>query len=159
MWLNQSALSCSGTHFIKPSSWGRGSMRPHIYHTNPSGPSPSCTDSMCVMGARSPDQKTHWLPALIHFHFHLPLFCVKISYLPSSSFSLYLSMMVSISPPSIFILPFLSYPIFLGGGGRCCTVMNAFGTPLFPLNFISLPRVLPISHSPLCDRYSDLLPK
>lgn len=79
MCLNQGALSCSGTHFIKPSSWGRGSMRPHIYHTNPSGLSTSCTDSMCVIGARPPDQAAHWLPALLHFHFHLPLSVLRFS--------------------------------------------------------------------------------
>lgn len=93
MCLNQSALSCSGTHFIKPSSWGRGSMHPHIYHTNPSGLSPPRADSMCVIGARPPDQMTHRLSALIHFHFHLPfsvlrfLICVPPS-VPLSVFLL-----------------------------------------------------------------------
>lgn len=43
--VNHGALSCSGTHFIKSHSWGRGSMRPYIYHTNPSGLSP-CTGNV-----------------------------------------------------------------------------------------------------------------
>lgn len=86
MCLNQGALSCSGTHFIKPSSWGRGSVRPHIYHTNPSGLSPPCIDSMCVIRACPPDQATHWLPALIHFQFHHPFSVLSflICYSPSS---------------------------------------------------------------------------
>lgn len=146
MCLNQSALSCSGTHFIKPSSWGRGSMRPHIYHTNPSGLSPSCTDSMCVIGARPPDQMTHWLPALIHFHFHLPLCVLRflICTLPLSlSPSLSVCKVLSTPPPPLSFIS-LSAKFFLGGS-RCYPALNGFWTLLFLLCFISFPYVSPIS--------------
>lgn len=123
MCLNQSALSCSGTHFIKPSSWGRGSMRPHIYHTNPSGLSPSCTDSMCVIGARPPDQTTHWLPALIHFHFHLPLSVLRFLICAlSHSLPLSLSAFLWCSPfpsrPPLSFISLLAHFFFFFRGGQ-----------------------------------------
>lgn len=140
MCLNQSALSCSGTHFIKPSSWGRGSMHPHIYHTNPSGLSPSLTDSMCVIGVRPPDQTTHWLPALIHFYFHLSLPVLRFL-ICALSLSLPLS-----HRPFCGALHFLSHPplsfisllvqIFFKGD-RCYPGLNRFWALLFLLCFIS----------------------
>lgn len=163
MCLNQGALSCSGTHFIKPSSWGRGSMRPHIYHTNPSGLSPPCTDSMCVIGACPPDQTTHWLPALIHFHFHLFLFSVKVSYLRSPSLSRSLSFYGALHFPfhSPFVLHFTLSPIlvvFFFRGDRCCPALTGFWTLLC---LIAFPHVLTISLflslSQWCERYPDPL--
>lgn len=149
MCLNQSVLSCSGTHFIKPSSWGHGSMRPHIYHTNPSGLSPPCTDSMCVIGARPPDQTTHWLPALIHFHFHLLLSVLRFLICTPTPAPSHLLLSICLSLSSTFVLHFSLSPIsfFLGGGDTCCRALNGCWTLLSCLCFISFPRVSSHSYS------------
>lgn len=162
MCLNQGALSCSGTHFIKPSSWGRGSMHPHIYHTNPSGLSPFFTDSMCVIGSRPPDQTTHWLPTLIHFHFHLPFsvlrFLICALPLPPWVFlwcSPFLSRS-SLSFISLFVLFFCLFSFFKGG--RCCpALMVSEPCCFFSVWFHSL--MCHPSLSPGGVRDSDLLPQ
>lgn len=157
MCLNQGALSCSGTHFIKPSSWGRGSMHPHIYHTNPSGLSPFFTDSMCVIGSRPPDQTTHWLPTLIHFHFHLPFSVLRflICALPLPPWVFLWCSLFFV--PFIFVLHFSLCPFFLFCfpflGGQMLPSSDGFWTLLFLLCLISLPHVSPISFSRWCERF------
>ena len=104
----------------------------------------SCTDSMCVIGARPPDQTTHWLPALIHFHFHLPLspLTFLICALPLfRSLPLWWSPIPS-HPPLSFIS--CSAQIFFGG---VCRVLNGFWTLLFLLCFILFPHASPLSVS------------
>lgn len=136
MCLNQSALSCSGTHFIKPSSWGRGSMRPHIYHTNPSGLSPFlhwqhvCDRSPSAWSDNSLTARTYSFP--------LPSspFPVNISHLRSSSVSLSPSMMISNSLPSTFVLYFLLSPTFFWRGMQGSEwILN----PAVPALFHSIP--------------------
>lgn len=125
MCLNQSVLSCSGTHFIRLSSWGRGSMRPHIYHTNPSGLSPSFTDSMRVIGARPSDQKTHCLPALIHSYLHLTLSLIRFLICAPLSVFLWCSPISSTFVLHFSLSTFSSF--FVGcGGDRCWTALNGF---------------------------------
>lgn len=119
MCLNQSALSCTGTHFIRPSSWGRGSMRPHIYHTNPSGPSPFFTDSMCVIGDRLSYQRTHHLTRLIHFFLHLPVSVLRFL-ICGFPLALSISLVLSASSSLHLCVSFLSRLRFWVGQMLAC---------------------------------------
>lgn len=143
MCLNQSALSCSGTHFIRPSSWGRGSMRPRIYHRNPSGLSAFFTDSMCVIEARISYQKTHYLTRLIHFFFHLPHSMLRFLI---CGFPIALSVfpLCSVFPPAAISV----FHFSLSSSSEwdiCQPVLNGVGALLFLLSFISLPLRSPSS--------------